>query len=69
MQNFIEFSAADHELMCVQRKKNSSKTMQPIATARTVNINYQKHMNIETLETQLDTIKMTKRLICTKHKT
>ena len=35
-QNFIELSAAVHELSCAQRKKTPTKTIQSVATARTV---------------------------------
>ena len=37
-QNFIELSAALHELSCAQRNESPTKTIQPVATARTVNI-------------------------------
>jgi len=39
MQNVIELSAAVIELSCVQRKKTPTKTIQSVATARTVIIN------------------------------
>ena len=40
MQNCIELSAAVHELSFVQRKKNSTKTLQSIATGLTVTISF-----------------------------
>ena len=36
MQNLIKLSVHELGLSCVQRKKTPSKTMQPVATARTV---------------------------------
>jgi len=36
MQNFIKLTAAVHELSCAQRKKTPTKTIEPVATARTV---------------------------------
>ena len=35
-QNFIKMSAAGHELSCPQRKKTQTKTIQSVATVRTV---------------------------------
>jgi len=37
VQNFIELSAAVHQLSCAQRKKTPTKTIQSVVTARTVN--------------------------------
>jgi len=39
VQNFNKLNAAVHELSCVQRKKTRTKTLQSVATARTVTRN------------------------------